>query len=85
MNNTFLVIMTALISGLCATLVTLVWQHRTRIYTNKMNIFRTLMSYRYMISDERCVAALNSIDVVFYKDTKINKYGRHIKDSGMKL
>ena len=43
MDNTFLVIMTALISGLCATLVTLVWQHRTRIYTNKMNIFRTLM------------------------------------------
>lgn len=66
MNNTFLVIITALVSGLCATLVTLIWQHRTRIYTNKMNIFRTLMAYRYMISDERCVAALNSIDVVFY-------------------
>lgn len=84
MDNTFLVIMTALISGLCATLVTLVWQHRTRIYTNKMNIFRTLMSYRYMISDERCVAALNSIDVVFYKDKQIREAYKGFWDETMK-
>ena len=71
MDNTFLVIITALVSGLCATLITLVWQHRTRIYSNKIDIFRTLMSYRYMISDERCVAALNSIDVVFYRNGNV--------------
>ena len=29
------------------------------------------MSYRYMISDERCVAALNSIDVVFYRNGNV--------------
>ena len=84
MDNTLLVIMTALISGLCATLVTLVWQHRTRIYTNKMNVFRTLMSYRYMISDERCVAALNSIDVVFYKDKQIREAYKGFWDETMK-
>ena len=84
MNNTFLVIITALVSGLCATLITLVWQHRTRVYSNKIDIFRTLMSYRYMISDERCVAALNSIDVVFYKDKEIREAYKGFWDETMK-
>lgn len=84
MNNTFLVIITALVSGLCATLITLVWQHKTRVYSNKVDIFRTLMSYRYMISDERCVAALNSIDVVFYKDKEIREAYKGFWDETMK-
>ena len=49
-----------------------------------MNIFRTLMSYRYMISDERCVAALNSIDVVFYKDKQIREAYKGFWDETMK-
>ena len=73
MGNIILVITTALISGLLATLVTLWWQKRTAVYNSKMKIFETLMSYRYMIVAEESVHALNSIDVVFYKESSVRK------------
>ena len=73
MGNIILVITTALISGLLATLVTLWWQKRTATYNSKMKIFETLMSYRYMIVAEESVHALNSIDVIFYKDSTVRK------------
>lgn len=71
MASIILVIVTALISGLLATLVTILWQQRTRIYISKMKVFETLMSNRYLISSEESVKALNSIDVVFYKDNLV--------------
>ena len=55
MENIALVIITALISGLLATLVTIWWQRRAGIFASKMRIFETLMSYRYMISSEESV------------------------------
>lgn len=61
MENIALVIITALISGLLATLVTIWWQRRAGIFASKMRIFETLMSYRYMISSEESVKALNSM------------------------
>lgn len=73
MENIILVITTALISGLLATLITIWWQKRNAIYKSKMKIFETLMSYRYMIVAEESVHALNSVDVVFYKDTSVRK------------
>ncbi len=76
MENIALVIITALISGLLATLVTIWWQRRAGIFASKMRIFETLMSYRYMISSEESVKALNSIDIIFIK---IKWFGRHIK------
>lgn len=71
MENIALVIITALISGLLATILTIWWQKRAQIFASKMRIFETLMAYRYMISSEESVKALNSIDIIFYKDKAV--------------
>lgn len=73
MGNIFLVIVTALISGLLATVLTIFWQKKETLYNRKMKIFETLMSYRYMIASEESVHALNSIDVIFYKDSDVRR------------
>lgn len=85
MNNVILVIVTALISGLLATIVTIWWQRKSELRRNKMKIFETLMAYRYMIFAQECVNALNSIDVVFYKDTTVRKaYADFLQESAKK-
>lgn len=73
MENIFLVIVTALISGLLATVLTIFWQKKEALYNRKMKIFETLMSYRYMIASEESVHALNSIDVIFYKNLNVRR------------
>ena len=51
----------------------------------KMDIFETLMSYRYMISNQESVNALNSIDIVFYKDEAVRKaYAAFLNETGKK-
>lgn len=71
MENIILLITTSLISGLIATLVTILWQKRSEAKRSKQAIFETLMSYRYDIADEKNVAALNKIDIVFYKNKNV--------------
>lgn len=71
MADIILVIVTALISGLLATVVTILWQRNAQIKQSKMHVFETLMAYRYMIASEESVKALNSIDVIFYKDNAV--------------
>ena len=61
MDNTLLVILTALCSGLIATVITLWWQSRTHNKQERMAIFKTLMSKRYDLADEACVEALKTI------------------------
>ena len=73
MNNIILVIVTALVSGLLATIVTIWWQGKVAVRNSKMKIFETLMAYRYRIIAEPSVHALNSIDVIFYKDNNVRK------------
>lgn len=73
MSNAVLVVVSALISGLLATVVTLYLQHRERVLTEKRRVFSILVSsrYRYDISVEENVRAINSIDVIFYKDKSV--------------
>lgn len=73
MGDIVLVVVTALISGLLATLVTIWWQKRSSEYQEKLGIFKTLMAYRMPICSEESVIALNSIDVVFYKNRAVRK------------
>ncbi len=80
MKDIILVIVTALISGLLATLITILFQKRTAKYNSKLKIFETLMSQRYLISTEESVKALNSIDVVFYKDSDVRKAYKEFLD-----
>ena len=85
MNNVILVIVTALISGLLATIVTIWWQRKSELRKEKMKIFETLMAYRYMIFAQECVNALNSIDVVFYKDSAVRKaYSDFLQEAAKK-
>lgn len=85
MENIILVIVTALISGLLATVVTIWWQRRSELRRKKMDIFETLMAYRYMISHQESVNALNSVDVVFYKDKAVRKaYAAFLNETGIK-
>lgn len=71
MENILLVIVTSLISGLLATLITIIWQKVTEEKHSKRKIFETLMSYRYDICDEKNVAALNKINVIFQKNKNV--------------
>ena len=85
MNDVILVIVTALISGLLATIVTIWWQRKSELRKEKMKIFETLMAYRYMIFAQECVNALNSIDVVFYKDSAVRKaYSDFLQEAAKK-
>ena len=73
MENVILVVVTALISGLFATLITIWWQGKAAVRNSKMKIFETLMAYRYSIVSEPSVHALNSIDVIFYNDENVRR------------
>ena len=72
-KNLVLIIISALISGLLATVLTLWWQDKNRIKNKKLQIFETLMAYRYMVFSQESVNAMNSIDVIFYKDEKVRQ------------
>lgn len=86
MNSMVIIVLTALISGLLATIVTIWWQRRSELRRKKMGIFETLMAYRYMISHQESVNALNSIDVVFYKEKSVRKaYASFLNETGKKL
>lgn len=71
MGETVIVVLTALCSGLIATLVTILWQKKSGVKNEKIKIFTTLMSKRYDIAAEESVNALNMIDVVFYQSEKV--------------
>lgn len=64
-------IITSLLSGLLATVVTIVWQQRSKVAVQKLNIFKTLMTYRFQIVAKENVIALNAIDVFFYDDKAV--------------
>ena len=70
MNYTMLIV-TALVSGLIATLVTLIWQHIEGVKKRKYDVFTVLMSCRYSTACERIVEALNMIEVVYCKDQEV--------------
>ena len=71
MENIYIIIITSLISGLLATILTIICQRIFEIKRSKREIFEILMSHRYLIHDKDNVEALNKIDVVFYKDIEV--------------
>lgn len=79
MFNILLVIVTSLISGLLATIITIIWQRKSAEKQSKRNVFEVLMSYRYDICDEKSVAALNKIDIVFYKNKNVTNAYKEFK------
>ena len=73
MTNTMLVILTALISGLIATIITILWQQYNNKQERKREIFMTMFAKRYNIADMENVEAMNRIDVAFYKSKDVRK------------
>lgn len=81
-QSILLVIITALISGLLATIITIIWQRKYEAKKHKIQIFETLMAFRYMLTAQENVNALNSIEVAFYKDKAVRKaYEEFIKEA----
>lgn len=76
MDNVWIVVVTSLISGLVATIVTIVYQRVSEAQKDKKEIFKVLMSHRYLISDKDNVEALNRVEVVFYKNKEVRECWR---------
>lgn len=81
MGESMLIIITALCSGLIATLVTILWQRKSRQQDEKKRIFRILMSKRYDIAAEESVEALNMIDVVFCSSKSVREAWKSFFDA----
>ena len=84
MEQWYYLLITAFVSGLLATVVTIYWQRRTAKFERKMNVFNTLMSHRYLIASEVNVNAFNTIDVVFYKDNEVREAYKSFLDETSK-
>ncbi len=81
MENITTILISAILSGIFATLVTLWWQNKTQVKQQKTQIFTTLMSKRYDISAEESVDALNMIDVIFYGSSKVRQAWKEFNET----
>lgn len=81
MNEVVLVIITALFSGVVATIVTIWWQKKNQARQAKERIFTILMSKRYDIASEESVDALNMIDVIFYSSEEVRTVWKEFNDA----
>lgn len=81
MENIITILISTILSGAFATVVTLWWQRRNQLKQEKIRIFTILMSKRYEPTDEECVEALNMVDVVFYENVKVREAWRNFKNA----
>lgn len=81
MNDIITILVSAILSGIFATIITLLWQSKSQTKQKKINIFTILMSKRYDISSEECVNALNMIDIVFYDSAKVRTAWKNFNDA----
>ena len=81
MDNIITILISTILSGAFATIVTLWWQNKSGIKQQKLSIFTVLMAKRYEITAEECVEALNMIDVVFYKDAKVRNAWKEFRNA----
>ena len=84
MINTILLIATSLISGLLATVITLIVQSKIQKKQAKHKIFENLMSYRYALHLQESVNELNKIDVIFYDNENVIKAWKEFKAEALR-
>lgn len=65
MDNIISILISTVLSGIVATVITLWWQNRSEKLKLKRDIFVTLMAYRFRLSHAESVKALNSVQAVF--------------------
>ena len=66
MENIITIIVSAILSGIFATVITLWWQNKSEKTKMRREIFTTLMAYRFNISHAESVKALNCVQAVFF-------------------
>lgn len=79
MDNFQNVLISALASGFLATIVTLMWQSYAKKKEMKIQIFYTLMAYRFRLPEYENVKALNSIQAIFYKNRGVQQAWKDFK------
>ena len=79
MDNLWSIIISAVLSGILATSITLLWQSRSDKIRLKREIFTTLMAYRFNIANAESVKALNCIQVVFYNNSNVRNAWKKFK------
>lgn len=84
MTNTILLISTSLVSGLLATIITLIVQRKIQKKQAKHKIFENLMSYRYALHLQESVNELNKIDVIFYDNTNVINAWKEFKAEALR-
>lgn len=78
------IILSMVLSGVVATCITIIYQKIEQVYNTKRTVFLTAVSYRYQVAEEDNVKALNSIDVVFYRDTNVRRAWKEYLDAANK-
>lgn len=85
MDNTVSIIVSALASGILATIITLFWQSYIQKKRTENDIFRVLMSYRFRIVEFENVKAINSIQVIFSKNKAIQQAWKNFMEKANKI
>ena len=73
MENIITIIVSATVSGVLATFITLWWQNRSEKMKIRKEVFETLMAFRFKVSHAESVKALNCVQVVFYDCDNVQK------------
>ncbi|MBR5505266.1 MAG: hypothetical protein IKV73_03050 [Clostridia bacterium] len=73
MENLASIIISSILSGILATVITLWWQNRSEKIKVKREIFTTIMAYRFKIPHAESVKALNCVQAIFHNDKDVLK------------
>lgn len=84
MKDIVIPVLSAVLSGILATIITLYWQNRAKKMEVRKEIFTTLMAYRYRIADKESVKALNCVQAVFYDCAKVQSAWKTFLDAADK-
>lgn len=83
MNETILLIITALLSGLIGTLVTNYIYLRNEKRQAKLVVFQQLIGNRYDIGSPAFTEALNSLFIIFYDSAKVKNALKNFHEDAM--
>ena len=84
MKDIVIPVLSAVLSGILATIITLYWQNRAKKMEVRKEIFTTLMAYRYRIADKESVKALYCVQAVFYDCAKVQSAWKTFLDAADK-
>lgn len=79
MENLVSIIVSAVLSGVIAMIISLWWQDKSEKTKAKRDVFTTLMAYRFKMAHAESVKALNCVQAVFYNDKNVLNAWTHFK------